>query len=92
MRRDAAVRGNGGAGQTPDWTWARAAVQRLGAVAPVGLAGGTTAETPAEALVAVDPAGLDVASGSELAGAQRGEKDRAKIVALLAACRAHQGR
>lgn len=89
---DAAVPGYGGAGQMTDWTWARAAVQRLGAVAPVWLAGGITAENAAEALVAVDPAGLDVASGSELAGAQRGEKDRAKIVALLAACRAHQGR
>ncbi len=84
---DAAVAGYGGAGQTTDWAWARAAVQRLPDV-PVWLAGGITPENAAQARSEVAPAGLDVASGAELAGAQRGEKDRARIAALLAACRA----
>jgi len=75
-----------GAGLTTDWTWARAAVPRFSV--PVWLAGGITPVNAAAALAAVDPAGLDVASGAELPGASRGEKDRAKIVALLAACRA----
>jgi len=83
---DAAAPGYGGAGLTTDWGWARAAVQRL--AAPVWLAGGITPANAAAALAAVAPQGLDVASGAELAGARRGEKDREKIVALLAACRA----
>lgn len=83
---DAAAPGYGGAGQTTDWVWARAAAQRL--AAPVWLAGGITPANAAEALAAVGPVGLDVASGAELPGAGRGEKDRTKIVALLAACRA----
>jgi phosphoribosylanthranilate isomerase len=86
---DAAVPGYGGAGQTTDWTWARAAVTELSTLAPVWLAGGITADNAAAALATVRPAGLDVASGSELPGATRGEKDRARVVALLAACRAH---
>lgn len=84
---DAAVAGYGGAGQTTDWTWAGAAVQHL-RPQEVWLAGGITADNAASALAQVRPAGLDVASGSELDGARRGEKDRAKIAALLAACRA----
>ena len=83
---DAAAPGYGGAGQTTDWVWARAAAQRL--AAPVWLAGGITPGNAAAALAAVGPVGLDVASGAELPGAGRGEKDRTKIVALLAACRA----
>lgn len=85
---DAAVPGWGGAGQTTDWSWARAAVQQLSAVAPVWLAGGITPENAADALAAVRPAGLDVASGAEPPGSARGAKDRDRIAALLAACRA----
>ncbi|MEZ4454544.1 MAG: hypothetical protein R3B09_34145 [Nannocystaceae bacterium] len=83
---DAAVPGFGGVGVRTDWAWARAAVRRL-APAPVWLAGGITPENAAAAIAEVDPAGLDVASGSERAGATRGEKDREKIAALIAACR-----
>ena len=85
---DAAVPGYGGAGQTTDWSWARAAAQKLSATAPVWLAGGITPDNAAAARRAVEPAGLDVASGAELPDARRGEKDRARIAALLAACRA----
>lgn len=83
---DAVAPGYGGAGLMTDWAWAGAAVPRFSV--PVWLAGGITPENAAAALAAVAPAGLDVASGAELAGAARGEKDRGKIAALLAACRA----
>lgn len=85
---DAAVPGYGGAGQTTDWTWARGVTQELAPRVPVWLAGGITPENAGAAIAAVGPAGLDVASGAELAGARRGEKDRGRIAALLAACRA----
>ena len=85
---DAAVAGYGGAGQTTDWAWARAALPWF--AAPVWLAGGISPENAAAALAVVGPQGLDVASGSELSGAARGEKDRVKIAALLAACRASE--
>lgn len=84
---DAAVPGYGGAGQTTDWGWAAQAVQRL-APHEVWLAGGITTANAAAALQQVRPAGLDIASGTELPGARRGEKDRAAIAALLAICRA----
>ena len=85
---DAAAPGYGGAGLVTDWSWARNAVRGLSATAPVWLAGGITPDNAAAARLAVEPAGLDVASGAELPGALRGEKDRARIAALLAACRA----
>ncbi|MBL9101400.1 MAG: phosphoribosylanthranilate isomerase [Myxococcales bacterium] len=85
---DAAVAGWGGAGQTTDWAWALAAAARLSAHAPVWLAGGITPDNAATALAAVRPAGLDVASGAEPPGAARGEKDRGRVAALVAACRA----
>lgn len=84
---DAAVPGYGGAGHATDWGWARAAVERLAGL-EVWLAGGITPANAAAALEQVRPAGLDVASGTELPGARRGEKDRAAIAALVAACRA----
>lgn len=84
---DAAAPGYGGAGLATDWAWARAAVRHF-AEREVWLAGGITRENAAAALEQVRPAGLDVASGTELPGARRGEKDRAAIAALLAACRA----
>lgn len=84
---DAAVAGFGGAGAKTDWVWAAAAVQALSPL-PVWLAGGITPDNAAEALAQVKPAGLDVASGSEVVGATRGEKDVARIEALLRAVRA----
>ena len=84
---DAAVPGYGGVGVRTDWAWAREAVQHLAAI-PVWLAGGVTPENAAAAIAEVRPAGLDVASGSERAGATRGEKDPAKIAALVDICRA----
>lgn len=88
---DAATPGYGGAGQATDWGWARAAVRHLaGSLAGVDvwLAGGITPANAAAALEQVGPAGLDVASGTEIPGARRGEKDRAAIAALVSACRA----
>lgn len=85
---DAVAPGYGGAGLATDWLWAGVAVPRF--AVPVWLAGGITPENAAAALAAVRPSGLDVASGAELAGASRGEKDRAKIAALLAICRLTQ--
>lgn len=84
---DAAVPGFGGAGAKTDWIWAAEAVRAL-APLPVWLAGGITADNAADALARVRPAGLDVASGSEVVGAARGEKDLVRIEALLRAVRA----
>jgi phosphoribosylanthranilate isomerase len=56
---------------------------------PVWLAGGITPENAADAIDEVRPAGLDVATGAELPGAGRGEKDHARIAALAAIC--HKG-
>jgi len=83
---DAAVVGYGGAGTKTDWSWAARAVAALSPL-PVWLAGGITPDNAADALAAVGPAGLDVASGSEIVGATRGEKDPARVEALLAAVR-----
>lgn len=83
---DAAVPGFGGAGAKTDWPWAAKAVSAL-APLPVWLAGGITPGNAADALAQVRPAGLDVASGSEVPGATRGEKDAARVQALLRACR-----
>lgn len=84
---DAAVAGYGGAGRRTDWAWAAEAVEALAPI-PVWLAGGVTPDNVAEALERVRPAGVDVASGAELPGAGRGEKDREAIAALIRACRA----
>ena len=81
---DAHVPGYGGVGKTTDWSWAGQAVQRL-APAAVWLAGGITPDNAAAALRQVGPAGLDVASGAEVAGDPR-RKDAGKIAALAAIC------
>jgi phosphoribosylanthranilate isomerase len=67
-----------GTGQT--WDWALVA-QRHSQV-PVILAGGLTPENVADAIVAVRPWGVDVASGVE---AEPGIKDPAKVEAFVAA-------
>ncbi len=82
---DAAVAGYGGQGHRTDWDWAAAAVEGL-ADHPTWLAGGIRPDNAAEAIAKVGPAGLDVASGVEETRVTRGEKDAAKIEALLAAC------
>jgi phosphoribosylanthranilate isomerase len=82
---DARVPGFGGAGVRTDWAWARTAVTDLAPHA-VWLAGGIGPDDAAEAIAAVGPAGLDVASGAESVGASRGEKDVAAIAALLRIC------
>nr|WP_255216666.1 phosphoribosylanthranilate isomerase [Pseudenhygromyxa sp. WMMC2535] len=83
---DAAVPGYGGEGRRTDWAWAARAVEALAPI-PVWLAGGIAPDNVDEALAQVRPAGIDVASGAELPGARRGEKDRAAIAALVEACR-----
>lgn len=73
----------GGTGQTIDWGLARKFVEEhpnLGLI----LAGGITPENVAEAIHAVRPAALDVASGAEI---RPGVKDFTKVEALLEACR-----
>ena len=69
-----------GTGQTWDW---RLAAQRHSPV-PVILAGGLTPENVGQAIAAVRPWGVDVASGVE---AEPGIKDPAKVEAFVAAAR-----
>ena len=76
---DAAAHGlHGGSGET--WDWALAARRR--AKVPLILAGGLTADNVAEAIDAVHPYAVDVASGVEAAP---GVKDPAKVRAFLTA-------
>lgn len=88
---DSRTPGYGGAGLRTDWAWARRAVSHL-APLPVWLAGGITPENAEQALDAVQPAGLDVASGAEVAGAGHGEKNPDKIAALVAICQNRSSR
>lgn len=81
---DAHVAGFGGQGVTTDWAWAQTAVAAL-APMPVWLAGGITPDNARDAIATVGPAGLDVASGAE--DGVPGVKSRAKIAALVQACR-----
>jgi phosphoribosylanthranilate isomerase len=74
----------GGTGETFDWSVA-SAFREAHPSLPVILAGGIVPKNAADALRAVRPAALDVASGSESAP---GIKDFAKVAALLAAVRA----
>ncbi len=69
-----------GTGQT--WDWALAA-QRHSQI-PAILAGGLTAENVGDAIAAVRPWGVDVASGVE---SEPGIKDPAKVEAFVAAAR-----
>jgi phosphoribosylanthranilate isomerase len=70
--------GGGGTGRTHDW----AATRELRDVveSPVVLAGGLTPDNVQDAIEAVDPYAVDVASGVEAAG---GEKDPAAVRAFV---------
>jgi phosphoribosylanthranilate isomerase len=76
----AAAGSGGGTGRTWDW---RLAAQRHSKV-PLLLSGGLTPDNVAEAVAAVRPWGVDVASGVE---AEPGVKDPAKVEAFVAAAR-----
>lgn len=71
----------GGAGRTADWSAAAEFARRHATL----LAGGLTPENVIEAVSAVRPAGVDVASGVEAAP---GHKDRARVRAFIARARA----
>jgi phosphoribosylanthranilate isomerase len=73
----------GGTGEVGDWQAAQAVCQQFSAF----LAGGLTPENVAEAIRLVQPHGVDVSSGVEVA-AQPGVKDLAKIKKFLAEVRA----
>lgn len=88
---DAKVEGYGGQGARGDWDWAHRFVDKH-PQASVWLAGGITPDNACSALAQVGCQGLDVASGAELAGATRGEKDPDKIARLLRACRDESGK
>jgi phosphoribosylanthranilate isomerase len=77
---DAPSAGFGGSGATFDWSVAREAAAR----ATVLLAGGLTPENVREAIRAVRPYGVDVASGVERAP---GVKDETKLRRFIAAAR-----
>lgn len=70
--------GAGGTGETHDWDATRELVGSL--ETPVLLAGGLTPENVAEAVEAVGPYGVDVASGTEASG---GVKDHEKVRAFV---------
>jgi len=78
---DAASPGYGGSGLTFDWALARAAAAR----ATVLLAGGLTPANVGQAVRAVRPYAVDVASGVESAP---GVKDHQKLASFIAAARA----
>jgi len=79
---DANVPGSfGGTGQTGDWAAAAALAKRY----PIFLAGGLNPENVAEAIAAVQPWGVDVASGVE---SSPGRKDSLKLESFIAEVRA----
>lgn len=70
--------GGGGTGETHDWAATRAATAELDR--PVVLAGGLTPENVTDAIAAVDPYAVDVASGVEREG---GVKDHDAVRAFV---------
>lgn len=67
--------GAGGTGETHDWETTRELVTELSV--PVVLAGGLTPDNVAEAVEAVGPMGVDVASGVEIPDADGAKDDEA---------------
>lgn len=74
--------GAGGTGETHDWTATRTLVEDL--EVPIILAGGLTPANVSEAVQAVDPFAVDVASGVEASG---GVKDHEALEAFVAGAR-----
>ncbi|MFZ1934444.1 MAG: phosphoribosylanthranilate isomerase [Thermoguttaceae bacterium] len=74
----------GGTGQPVDWSTARQYAAQSG-LPPLVLAGGLTPENVADAIVAVRPTAVDVASGVE---SSPGRKDPAAVEAFLRAATA----
>jgi len=74
----------GGTGKAADWSTARQYVAQSG-LPPLVLAGGLTPDNVAEAIAAVRPAAVDVASRVE---SSPGRKDRAAVEAFVRAARA----
>ncbi len=77
---DAPSPGYGGSGRVADWTLA----ERAARLRPILLAGGLTPDLVADAIYAVRPAGVDVASGVERSPRQ---KDPAALKAFVDAVR-----
>lgn len=77
----------GGQGLVADWGWAASVVAAL-APLPVWLAGGLHPSNAQAAITAVSPAGLDIASGAEVAGTVPPVKDPAAVSALVSVCNA----
>jgi phosphoribosylanthranilate isomerase len=77
---DTPSRGFGGSGQAFDWSLA----QGVSEIAPIVLAGGLTPENVAEAIAAVNPYAVDVASGVERSP---GVKDHEKMARFVRAAR-----
>ncbi len=73
-----------GSGQVFDWSLAQERPEGLRAI----LAGGLTPENVAEAIEAVRPWGVDVASGVEAARGEPGQKDARKVKAFVEAAKA----
>lgn len=80
---DAAAAGPGGTGRVCDWTLARKAASEL----PIVLAGGLTPDNVAEAIAAVRPWAVDVASGVE---ASPGVKDPELMARFIRAAKEMQ--
>jgi phosphoribosylanthranilate isomerase len=73
----------GGTGQTLDWS----ALQQFRPACAWLLAGGLTPDNVMQALSVVQPDGIDISSGVEMAP---GDKDLLKVTALLAQVRQHR--
>jgi phosphoribosylanthranilate isomerase len=90
---DTAVKGtSGGTGVAFDWERAAALLQRAGArlqggLPPLILAGGLNGENVGEAIAALKPWGVDVASGVE---AEPGKKDPARLRKFIEAAKARR--
>jgi phosphoribosylanthranilate isomerase len=78
--------GGGGTGETHDWDATREFAASVDS--PVILAGGLTPENVSDAVQAVEPFAVDVASGVEVAG---GEKDRAAVREFVARATGERG-
>lgn len=74
----------GGTGQSFDWKRARAVLDAHAGGLKIIVAGGLTPENVREAIAALNPWGVDVASGTEF---MPGMKDAAKIKAFVQAAR-----